>query len=212
MFDGKKVLITGGTGSLGIALTKKILQTKVDTIRIYSRNESKQIEMQSQVNDSRLRFLIGDVRDKERLSKALEDIDIVIHAAALKHVPIVEYNPFEAIKTNVLGSQNVIECCLEENVETAICVGTDKAVSPLNTYGATKHLMEDLFITASNYTNRDRHKTKFIAVRYGNVLGSSNSVVPKFIEQIKNGKELTVTDFSMTRFNITMNQAIKLIF
>ena len=212
MFDGKKVLITGGTGSLGIALTKKILQTKVDTIRIFSRNESKQIEMQSQVNDSRLRFLIGDVRDKERLSKALEDIDIVIHAAALKHVPIVEYNPFEAIKTNVLGSQNVIECCLEENVETAICVGTDKAVSPLNTYGATKHLMEDLFITAINYTIPERHKTKFIAVRYGNVLGSSNSVVPKFIEQIKNGKELTVTDFSMTRFNITMNQAIKLIF
>ena len=212
MFDGKKVLITGGTGSLGIALTKKILQTEVNTIRIYSRNESKQIEMQSQVNDTRLRFLIGDVRDKERLSKALEDIDIVIHAAALKHVPIVEYNPFEAIKTNVLGSQNVIECCLEENVEIAICVGTDKAVSPLNTYGATKHLMEDLFITARNYTNPERHKTKFIAVRYGNVLASSNSVVPKFIEQIKNGKELTVTDFSMTRFNITMNQAIKLIF
>jgi len=212
MFDGKKVLITGGTGSLGIALTKKILETEVDTIRIFSRNESKQIEMQSQVNDSRLRFLIGDIRDKERLSKALEDIDIVIHAAALKHVPIVEYNPFEAIKTNVLGSQNVIECCLEEDVEIAICVGTDKSVSPLNTYGATKHLMEDLFITASNYTNPDRHKTKFIAVRYGNVLASSNSVVPKFIEQIKNKKEITVTDLSMTRFNITMNQAIKLIF
>ena len=109
MFDGKKVLITGGTGSLGIALTKEILKTRVDTIRIYSRNESKQIEMQNEVNDTRLRFLIGDVRDKERLSKALEDIEIVIHAAALKHVPIVEYNPFEAIKTNVLGSQNVIE-------------------------------------------------------------------------------------------------------
>jgi len=212
MFDGKKVLITGGTGSLGIALTKELLKTDVDTIRIYSRNESKQIEMQNEVNDTRLRFLIGDVRDKERLSKALEDVHIVIHAAALKHVPIVEYNPFEAIKTNVLGSQNVIECCLQEDVEIAICVGTDKAVSPLNTYGATKHLMEDLFTTATNYTNPLRHKTKFIAVRYGNVLASSNSVVPKFIEQIKNGKELTVTDFSMTRFNITMNQAIKLIF
>ena len=212
MFEGKKVLITGGTGSLGFALTKEILKTEVDTIRIYSRNESKQIEMQSKVNDSRLRFLIGDIRDKERLSKALEDIDIVIHAAALKHVPIVEYNPFEAIKTNVLGSQNVIECCLQEDVEIAICIGTDKAVSPLNTYGATKHLMEDLFTTASNYTNPKRHRTKFIAVRYGNVLASSNSVVPKFIEQIKNGGELTITDFSMTRFNITMNQAMKLIF
>ena len=212
MFEGKKVLITGGTGSLGFALTKEILKTEVDTIRIYSRNESKQIEMQSKVNDPRLRFLIGDIRDKERLSKALEDIDIVIHAAALKHVPIVEYNPFEAIKTNVLGSQNVIECCLQEDVEIAICIGTDKAVSPLNTYGATKHLMEDLFTTASNYTNPKRHRTKFIAVRYGNVLASSNSVVPKFIEQIKNGGELTITDFSMTRFNITMNQAMKLIF
>jgi len=168
--------------------------------------------MQSKVDDPRLRFLIGDIRDKERLSKALEDIDIVIHAAALKHVPIVEYNPFEAIKTNVLGSQNVIECCLQEDVEIAICIGTDKAVSPLNTYGATKHLMEDLFTTASNYTNPKRHRTKFIAVRYGNVLASSNSVVPKFIEQIKNGGELTITDFSMTRFNITMNQAMKLIF
>ena len=212
MFDGKKVLITGGTGSLGFALTKEILKTEVDTLRIYSRNESKQIEMQSKVDDPRLRFLIGDIRDKERLSKALEDIDIVIHAAALKHVPIVEYNPFEAIKTNVLGSQNVIECCLQEDVEIAICIGTDKAVSPLNTYGATKHLMEDLFTTASNYTNPKRHRTKFIAVRYGNVLASSNSVVPKFIEQIKNGGELTITDFSMTRFNITMNQAMKLIF
>jgi UDP-N-acetylglucosamine 4,6-dehydratase/5-epimerase len=212
VFDGKKVLITGGTGSLGFALTKEILKTEVDTLRIYSRNESKQIEMQSKVDDPRLRFLIGDIRDKERLSKALEDIDIVIHAAALKHVPIVEYNPFEAIKTNVLGSQNVIECCLQEDVEIAICIGTDKAVSPLNTYGATKHLMEDLFTTASNYTNPKRHRTKFIAVRYGNVLASSNSVVPKFIEQIKNGGELTITDFSMTRFNITMNQAMKLIF
>jgi UDP-N-acetylglucosamine 4,6-dehydratase/UDP-glucose 4-epimerase len=212
VFDGKKVLITGGTGSLGFALTKEILKTEVDTLRIYSRNESKQIEMQSKVDDPRLRFLIGDIRDKERLSKALEDIDIVIHAAALKHVPIVEYNPFEAIKTNVLGSQNVIECCLQEDVEIAICIGTDKAVSPLNTYGATKHLMEDLFTTASNYTNPKRYRTKFIAVRYGNVLASSNSVVPKFIEQIKNGGELTITDFSMTRFNITMNQAMKLIF
>ena len=211
MFNGKKVLITGGTGSLGIALTKKILQTEVDTIRIYSRNESKQIEMQNQVNDSRLRFLIGDVRDKERLSKALEDIDIVIHAAALKHVPIVEYNPFEAIKTNVLGSQNVIECCLEENVEIAICVGTDKAVSPLNTYGATKLLMEKLFVSANNYLNRDKYKTRFHAVRYGNVLGSSGSVIPKFIDLIKNDKPITITDSNMTRFTITMNEALDFI-
>ena len=211
MFDGKKVLITGGTGSLGIALTRKLLETDVEIIRIYSRNESKQVEMQDQITDPRLRFLIGDVRDLERLTRAVEDVDIVIHAAALKHVPIVEYNPFEAIKTNVLGSQNVIDACLRENVETVICVGTDKAVSPLNTYGATKHLMEKLFVTASNYVNPVRYKTKFLAVRYGNVLGSSNSVIPKFIEQIQSGKNITITDPNMTRFTITMDQAVNLI-
>ena len=211
MFDGKKVLITGGTGSLGIALTSKLLKTDVEIIRIYSRNESKQVEMQAKMTDPRLRFLIGDVRDLERLTRAVEDVDIVIHAAALKHVPIVEYNPFEAIKTNVLGSQNVIDACLRENVETVICVGTDKAVSPLNTYGATKHLMEKLFVTASNYVNPVRYKTKFLAVRYGNVLGSSNSVIPKFIEQIQSGKNITITDPNMTRFTITMDQAVNLI-
>ena len=211
MLDGKKILITGGTGSLGIALTKKLLESNVEAIRIYSRNESKQVEMQDQLTDPRLRFLIGDVRDLERLTKAMEDIDIVFHAAALKHVPIVEYNPFEAIKTNVLGSQNVIDACLKENVEVAVCIGTDKAVSPLNTYGATKHLMEKLFVTASNYINPIRYKTKFLAVRYGNVLGSSNSVIPKFIEQVQSGKNLTITDPSMTRFTITMDQAIELI-
>jgi len=211
MLDDKKILITGGTGSLGLALTKKLLETNAKIIRIYSRNESKQVEMREQFNDPRLRFLIGDVRDLERLTKAMEDIDIVFHTAALKHVPIVEYNPFEAIKTNVLGSQNIIDACLKENVEVAVCIGTDKAVSPLNTYGATKHLMEKLFVTASNYINPVRYKTKFLAVRYGNVLGSSNSVIPKFIEQIQSGKNLTITDPSMTRFTITMEQAIELI-
>ena len=211
MLDGKRILITGGTGSLGFALTKKLLESNVEIIRIYSRNESKQVEMRDQLDDPRLRFLIGDVRDLERLTKALEDIDIVFHAAALKHVPIVEYNPFEAIKTNVLGSQNVIDACLKENVEVAVCIGTDKAVSPLNTYGATKHLMEKLFVTASNYINPIRYKTKFLAVRYGNVLGSSNSVIPKFFEQIKSGKNITITDPSMTRFTITMDQALELI-
>ena len=210
MFEGKKILITGGTGSLGYALTKRLLELKADTIRIYSRNENKQIMMQSALNDKRLRFLIGDVRDLPRLIRAMEDINIVIHAAALKHVPVVEYNPFEAIKTNVLGSQNVIDACLHENVEIAVCVGTDKAVSPLNTYGATKLLMEKLFVTASNYLGKN-HKTKFIAVRYGNVLGSSGSVVPNFIKQIESGEKITITDPEMTRFNITMNQALDFI-
>ena len=142
MFDGKTVLITGGTGSLGRALTKKLLNSKVEAVRIFSRNESKQIEMESEINDSRLRFFMGDVRDSERLFYALEDVDVVFHAAALKHVPKIEYNPFESIKTNVIGSQNVIDNSLKQNVEKVICVGTDKAVSPLNTYGATKLLME----------------------------------------------------------------------
>ena len=211
MLKGKKVLITGGTGSLGIALTKRLLQENVDTIRIFSRNENKQLEMDSKFHDDRLRFLLGDVRDYNRLTRAFEDIDIVFHAAALKHVPIIEYNPFEAIKTNVMGSQNVIDACLEEDVEKAICVGTDKAVSPLNTYGATKLLMEKLFVTASNYLKKERHKTKFIALRYGNVLGSSGSVIPKFINQIKNNEKITITNSNMTRFSISMDEALDFI-
>ena len=211
MFKGKKVLITGGTGSLGSALTQRLLTENVDTIRIFSRNENKQLEMDSKFHDDRLRFLLGDVRDYNRLTRACEDIDIVFHAAALKHVPIIEYNPFEAIKTNVMGSQNVIDACLEEDVEKAICIGTDKAVSPLNTYGATKLLMEKLFITASNYLKKERHKTKFIALRYGNVLGSSGSVIPKFINQIKNNEKITITDPNMTRFSISMDEALDFI-
>lgn len=210
MFDGKKVLITGGTGSLGKALTKKILETKVDTIRIFSRDELKQIKMQSEINDERLRFLIGDVREKDRLEMALEDIDIVIHTAALKHVPVAEYNPFEAVKTNVYGAQNLIESCLRKNVKLALAIGTDKAVAPLNTYGATKLLMERLFISANYY--KGKHETKFLCVRYGNVLGSRGSIVPLFVHQIKTGKKITITDPSMTRFNITMKQALELIF
>ena len=211
MFDDKKILITGGTGSLGQALTQRLLQKNVKTIRILSRNESKQIEMESKFNDDRLRFFLGDIRDKERLVRATEDIDYVFHAAALKHVPKIEYNPFEAIKTNVIGSQNVIDACLEANVKKVICIGTDKAVSPLNTYGATKLLMEKLFVTANNYLDPKKHATKFIAVRYGNVLGSSGSVIPKFIEQIKNKKKITITDNQMTRFSITMDEALDFI-
>ena len=211
MLDGKKILITGGTGSLGQALTSRLLKEDVDTIRIFSRNENKQITMESKFKDDRLRFLLGDVRDYSRLVRAMEDIDIVLHAAALKHVPIIEYNPFEAIKTNVIGSQNVIDACLEENVEKAVAIGTDKAVSPLNTYGATKLLMEKLFVTSSNYLKKERHKTKFVALRYGNVLGSSGSVIPKFIEQIKNKGKITITDPAMTRFSISMNEALDFI-
>ena len=211
MFKGKKILITGGTGSLGQALTKRLLEHDVDAIRIFSRNESKQIDMESKFSDKRLRFLLGDIRDFDRLNRAFEDIDIVFHAAALKHVPVIEYNPFEAIKTNVIGSQNVISACLQQNVERVICIGTDKAVFPINTYGATKLLMEKLFVTASNYLNKKRYHTKFITLRYGNVIGSSSSVIPKFIEQIKNKKSVTITDPKMTRFSITMDEALDFI-
>ena len=211
MFKGKKIMITGGTGSLGQALTERLLAMDVETIRIFSRNEHKQIEMEAKFQDERLRFFIGDVRDYQRLEMALEDIDIVFHTAALKHVPKIEYNPFESIKTNVIGSQNVIDACLKRNVEKVVCIGTDKAVSPLNTYGSTKLLMEKLFVAANNYLNREKHRTIFLAVRYGNVLGSSGSVIPKFIEQIKANKQVTITDPKMTRFSITMNEALDLI-
>ena len=210
MFENKKILITGGTGSLGTALATRLLKTDVDTVRIFSRDELKQSQMESHFNDERLRFLIGDVRDKERLEKAVEGVNIVIHTAALKQVPVIEYNPFEAIKTNVQGSQNLVEACLKKDVEFALAIGTDKAVSPFNTYGATKLLMERLFVSANYY--KGSHKTKFSCVRYGNVLGSRGSIVPKFIEQITSGKKITVTDPNMTRFSIALDQALDLIF
>ena len=211
LFENKTILITGGTGSLGQALTKRLLEYNVKAVRIFSRNESKQIEMENIFKVDRLRFFLGDVRDLPRLNKAVEDVDFVFHAAALKHVPKIEYNPFEAIKTNILGSENIINACLTNNVEKAVCVSTDKAVSPLNIYGATKLLMEKLFVTANNYLNEEKYKTKFFGVRYGNVLGSSGSVVPLFIEQIKSKKKISITDASMTRFSITMSEALDFI-
>lgn len=211
MFEGKKILITGGTGSLGQALTKRLLETDVEIIRILSRNERNQIEMESKFKNEKLRFLLGDIRDLDRFTRAVEDIDIVFHAAALKHVPKIEYNPFEGIKTNVNGSQNVIDACLEENLEKAVAVSTDKAASPLNVYGATKALMEKLFVAANTFSKPGKQKTKFITVRYGNVLGSSGSVVPIFIDQIKNKKKITITDPEMTRFSINMDEALDFI-
>ena len=210
MFDGKKILITGGTGTLGKALTKRLLEENIETLRIFSRDEWKQFQMQNEISDERLRFLIGDVRDKERLSRAVEDIDIVIHTAALKQIATAEYNPFEAVKTNVYGSQNLIECCLDHNVEIVVGIGTDKAVSPLNTYGASKMLMERLFVSANYY--KGERKAKFLCVRYGNVLGSRGSLLPVIVSQIQKGKEITITDPEMTRFNISMKQAVDLIF
>ena len=212
MFEGKKILITGGSGYLGRALSRRLLKENVHSIRIFSRNESKQIDMQNEFEDNpKLRFFIGDVRDRERLFRAMEGVNIVFHAAALKHVPVVEYNPFEAIQTNVIGSQNVIDASHHENIEYCVAIGTDKAVSPVNVYGATKLLMEKLFVTANNYVDTIKYCTKFLATRYGNVLGSSGSVVPKFIQQIKNNQKITVTDPKMTRFTITIDDALDFI-
>lgn len=211
MFDGKKILITGGTGSLGQALTQRLLKNNIKTLRILSRNESKQVEMQSKFDDDRLRFLIGDIRDKDRLARAVEDIDIVFHTAALKHVPLIEYNPSEAIMTNIIGTQNLVMECARNHVEKVIGVGTDKAVSPLNTYGATKLLMEKILISAANQFSAEKYKTRFVSLRYGNVVASSGSVIPIFIRQIKNKQKITITDPKMTRFNITMDEAVEFI-
>jgi UDP-N-acetylglucosamine 4,6-dehydratase/UDP-glucose 4-epimerase len=167
--------------------------------------------MQKLFSDHRLNFFIGDIRDLPRLTRSFEDVDIVFHTAALKHVPVIEYNPFEAVKTNVIGTQNVIDAAIEQNVELVVGIGTDKAVSPLNTYGASKLLMEKLLTSAHNFINQNKHRTKFVALRYGNVLGSSGSVFPTWISQIKNNQKITITEESMTRFSITMDDALHFI-
>ena len=211
LFADKKILITGGTGSLGQALTKKLLEYNIKTLRIFSRNESKQVEMQSKFDDPRIRCLIGDIRDQARLARAVEDIDIVFHTAALKHVPLIEYNPSESIMTNVIGSQNVIMESIKNHVDTVVGIGTDKAVSPLNTYGATKLLMEKIFINAIKQFNAEKYKTRSFCVRYGNVVASNGSVIPLFINQIKNKQTIKITDPEMTRFSITMDEAVDFI-
>ena len=205
MFDNKKVLITGGTGSLGKALTKKLLETGVSIIRIYSRDEWKQSQMRSELTDDRLRFFIGDVRDKERLSRAMEDIDIVIHAAALKQVPSSEYNPFEAVKTNIIGAENVINVAIDQGVKKVIALSTDKAANPINLYGSTKLCSDKLFIAGNSYVGQDH--SMFSVVRYGNVVGSRGSVIPFFLKQKEKGV-LPITDSRMTRFWITLEHGV----
>jgi UDP-N-acetylglucosamine 4,6-dehydratase/5-epimerase len=209
--DGASVLITGGTGSLGKSLIEYLLaQTKVRRIAVFSRDELKQQHLRQQFqNDSRLRWFLGDVRDLERLKRALHGVDYVIHAAALKQVDTGEYNPMEFIKTNVLGSQNVIDASIEAGVKRVVALSTDKASSPINLYGATKLTADKLFVAANNYSVT--YGTTFSVVRYGNVMGSRGSVIPFFQGCATKGISLPITDFRMTRFWISLDSAIKFI-
>lgn len=209
----KTILVTGGTGSFGKAFTKELLKNcKPKAVRIFSRDELKQWEMEKELKDHPnfdvLRFFIGDVRDKDRLFRAMEEVDVVVHTAALKQVPTLEYNPFEAVKTNILGTQNVIECAIDTKVKKAIFISSDKAVNPINLYGATKLVAEKLFIQGNSYAGG--RSTRFSVVRYGNVVASRGSVIPLFIEQAKNNI-ITVTDERMTRFWITLEQGVKFV-
>ena len=210
VFDDRTVLITGGTGSFGKRFTRTVLDTTaVKKVIVFSRDELKQYEMQQLYpEEPRLRFFIGDVRDYQRLYRAFHDVDLVVHAAALKQVPAAEYNPFEAVKTNVHGAQNIIEAAIEQGVEKVIALSTDKACSPINLYGATKLVSDKLFISGNAYAGGT--KTRFTVVRYGNVVGSRGSVVP-FFKQLAASGELPITDERMTRFWITLDQGVQFV-
>ena len=211
-FNDRSVLITGGTGSFGKAFVKSVLEhSKPRRLVVFSRDELKQFEMAQIFSDNEypsLRYFIGDIRDEARLRRALEDIDIVIHAAALKQVPAAEYNPFECIKTNVLGAQNLIEACLDGGVKQVIALSTDKAAAPVNLYGATKLCSDKLFTAANNI--RGKRDIRFSVVRYGNVMGSRGSVIPYF-QALKSSGVLPITDPNMTRFNISLQEGVDMV-
>lgn len=211
MFDNKNILITGGTGSFGRKFTQLLLQKyKPNKIIIFSRDELKQYEMAQEFSQNCMRYFIGDVRDSDRLKKAFRDVDYVIHAAALKHVPIAEYNPMECIKTNINGAQNVIDAALLNGVKKVIALSTDKAANPVNLYGATKLASDKLFVAANNLVGTSN--IQFSVVRYGNVIGSRGSVIPYFKKLIASGeKTLPITDKKMTRFLITLEQGVNFV-
>ncbi|MFT5876129.1 MAG: UDP-N-acetylglucosamine 4,6-dehydratase, partial [Clostridium sp.] len=208
MFKDKTILITGGTGSWGNELTTQLLEMNPKQIIIYSRSELNQVNMQRKFIHPKLKFIIGDIRDYESLKQATKNVDYIFHLAALKHVPICEEQPFEAIKTNIIGVENIIKVAIENRVYKVIDVSTDKAVEPVNVYGMTKAIGEKLVIHANTISDN----TKFVCIRAGNVLGTNGSVVPYFIDQVKRENQITITDMEMTRYFLTLNQAIGLIF
>lgn len=205
---GKTILVTGGTGSFGKKFISRALDLGVKKVVVFSRDELKQYEMAQDFTDSRVRFFIGDVRDKDRLYRAFDGIDIVIHAAALKHVGACEYNPFEAVKTNINGAQNIIDAAIDRGVKRVIALSTDKACSPINLYGATKLASDKLFVAANSYVGEK--ETRFSVVRYGNVVGSRGSVIP-FFKKMKDTGVLPITDERMTRFWITLDQGVQFV-
>lgn len=206
----RTVLITGGTGSFGRQFVRTLLASEdVAKVIVYSRDELKQHEMAQEFEDARLRFFLGDVRDRDRLYRAFDGVDIVVHAAALKQVPAAEYNPFEVIKTNVLGAQNIIDAAIDRGVEKVIALSTDKAAAPINLYGASKLCSDKLFTAANAYAGK--HRTNFAVVRYGNVMGSRGSVVPFFVKKRLEGQRIPITDPKMTRFWITLPQGVEFV-
>ncbi len=208
-YKDKVLLVTGGAGSIGSEITKKVLEYNPAVIRVLDNNETALFELEEELNSDKLRVFYGDVRDKDRLERAFDNVDIIFHAGALKHVPLCEFNPFDAVKTNIIGTQNVLDVALDRDVEKVIFVSTDKAVNPINVMGATKLLAERLTISANHYTGDKA--TVFSCVRFGNVLNSRGSVIPVFKNQIKNGGPVKITNKDMTRFIMGIPEAVELI-
>ena len=209
MFSNKTLLITGGTGSFGNAVLKRFLETDIKEIRIFSRDEKKQDDMRKKYHSSKLKFYIGDVRDYNSILNATRGVDYVYHAAALKQVPSCEFHPMEAVKTNVMGTENVLEAAIQNHVKRVVCLSTDKAVYPINAMGISKAMMEKVMVAKSR--NLDGLNTVICGTRYGNVMASRGSVIPLFVDQIRQGKPLTITDPNMTRFMMTLEDAVDLV-